>query len=197
MSESEKAIITLNGKSFDFPVVSGTEGNKAIDISTLRSRTGYITLDEGLANTGSCKSSITYIDGEKGKLSYRGIPIEVIAANSTFIETAYLIIYGELPTRKEMSNFSQKVLRNASLHEGMMHFFDGGFPFTAHPMAILSSLLNSVGCYYPYMVTNQREQDLEHFDDAAALLLSKVRTISAMAYRMKNGLPLIYPKRDL
>ena len=197
MSESEKAIITLNGKSFDFPVVSGTEGNKAIDISTLRSRTGYITLDEGLANTGSCKSNITYIDGEKGKLSYRGIPIEVIAANSTFIETAYLIIYGELPTRKEMSNFSQKVLRNASLHEGMMHFFDGGFPFTAHPMAILSSLLNSVGCYYPYMVTNQREQDLEHFDDAAALLLSKVRTISAMAYRMKNGLPLIYPKRDL
>lgn len=108
MSESEKAIITLSGKSFDFPVVSGTEGNKAIDISTLRSRTGYITLDEGLANTGSCKSSITYIDGEKGKLSYRGIPIEVIAANSTFIETAYLIIYGELPTRKEMSNFSQK-----------------------------------------------------------------------------------------
>ena len=197
MSESEKAVITLNGKSFDFPVVGGTEGNKAVDISTLRSRTGYITLDEGLANTGSCKSSITYIDGEKGKLSYRGIPIEVIAANSTFIETAYLIIYGNLPTRKEMSNFSQKVLRNASLHEGMMHFFDGGFPFTAHPMAILSSLLNSVGCYYPYMVTNQREQDLEHFDDAAALLLSKVRTIAAMAYRMKNGLPLIYPKRDL
>ena len=88
MNESEKAIITLNGKSFDFPIVCGTEGNKAIDISTLRSRTGYITLDEGLANTGSCKSAITFIDGEKGRLSYRGIPIEVIAANSTFIETA-------------------------------------------------------------------------------------------------------------
>ena len=121
----------------------------------------------------------------------------MLAENSTFIETAYLIIYGELPTRKQMSAFSQKVLRNASLHEGMMHFFDGGFPFTAHPMAILSSLLNSVGCYYPTLVTNHREQDLEHFDDAAALLLSKVRTIAAMAYRMKNGLPLIYPKRDL
>ncbi len=193
----EMANITLNGKTFSFPVHSGTEGEKAIDISKLRQQTGYIALDDGFANTGSCESKITYIDGEKGILCYRGIPIEVLAENSTFIETAYLIIYGELPSRKEMSNFSQKVLRNASLHESMLHFFDGGFPFTAHPMAILSSLLNSVGCYYPQMVTNQREQDLEHFDDAAALLLSKVRTIAAMAYRMKNGLPLIYPKRDL
>ncbi len=197
MTNQEVAKITLGENTFDFPVVQGTEGEKAIDISTLRSKTGYITIDEGFANTGACQSAITYIDGEKGKLRYRGIPIEVMAENSTFIETAYLIIYGELPTRKEMSNFSQKVLRNASLHEAMMHFFDGGFPFSAHPMAILSSLLNSVGCYYPYMVTNQREQDLEHFDDAAALLLSKVRTIAAMTYRMKNGLPLIYPKRDL
>ncbi len=197
MTNQEVAKITLGENTFDFPVVQDTEGEKAIDISTLRSKTGYITIDEGFANTGACQSAITYIDGEKGKLRYRGIPIEVMAENSTFIETAYLIIYGELPTRKEMSNFSQKVLRNASLHEAMMHFFDGGFPFSAHPMAILSSLLNSVGCYYPYMVTNQREQDLEHFDDAAALLLSKVRTIAAMTYRMKNGLPLIYPKRDL
>ena len=191
------AKITINEKSYDCPIIQGTLGDKAIDITKLRSSSGYITLDEGFANTGACKSAITFIDGEQGKLWYRGIPIEVLAENSTFIETAYLIIYGDLPTRKQMSAFSQKVLRNASLHEGMMHFFDGGFPFTAHPMAILSSLLNSVGCYYPNMVTNHREQDLEHFDDAAALLLSKVRTIAAMAYRMKNGLPLIYPKRDL
>ncbi len=191
------AKIIIDQNTYEFPVLEGSEGEKAIDISKLRANTGYITLDEGFANTGACKSSITYIDGEKGKLCYRGIPIEILADNSTFIETAYLIIYGDLPTRKQMSAFSQKVLRNASLHEGMMHFFDGGFPFTAHPMAILSSLLNSVGCYYPNMVTNQREQDLEHFDDAAALLLSKVRTIAAMTYRMKNGLPLIYPKRDL
>ena len=197
MTKPENAKIILNEKTYELPVVEGTAGDKGIDISKLRSQTGYITLDEGFANTGSCKSAITYINGEKGILCYRGIPIEVLAENSTFIETAYLIIYGELPTRKQMSAFSQKVLRNASLHEGMMHFFDGGFPFTAHPMAILSSLLNSVGCYYPNMVTNHREQDLEHFDDAAALLLSKVRTIAAMAYRMKNGLPLIYPKRDL
>ena len=197
MGDTQKAKLILDEKTYELPIVVGTEGEKAIDITKLRAQTGYITLDEGFANTGSCISKITYIDGEKGKLMYRGIPIEVMAENSTFIETAYLIIYGNLPTRKQMSEFSQKVLRNASLHEGMMHFFDGGFPFTAHPMAILSSLLNSVGCYYPQMVTNQREQDLEHFDDAAALLLSKVRTIAAMAYRMKNGLPLIYPKRDL
>ncbi len=192
----ETVKLTIGENTFDFPVDVATTGEKAINIGKLRSQTGYITIDDGLANTAACESSITYVDGEKGIMQYRGIPIETLAANSTFIETAYLIIYGELPTRKQRSDFSQKVLRNASLHEGMMHFFDG-FPFTAHPMAILSSLLNSIGCYYPYMVTNQREQDLEHFNDAAALLISKVRTIAAMAYRMKNGLPMIYPKRDL
>ena len=191
------AKLTIGDKSYDFPIVKSTVGNDGIDISKLRAETSYITLDDGFANTGSCKSKITYIDGEKGKLWYRGIPIEVLAENSTFTETAYLIIYGELPTRKQMSAFSQKVLRNAGLHEAMMHFFDGSFPFSAHPMSILSSLLNSLGCYYPHMATNRREQDLEYFDDAAAMLLSKVRTIAAMAYRMKNGLPLIYPKRDL
>ena len=196
-ASGEIAKIELGGKTYDFPVVIGTEGEKGIDISTLRSRTGYITLDEGFANTGSCESKITYIDGERGRLCYRGIPIEVMAENSTFIETAYLIIYGDLPTRRQMSDFSQKVLRNANLHEAMLHFFEGAFPFTAHPMSILSSLLNSLGCYYPNMVTNDREKDLESFDDAAALLLSKVRTIAAMTYRMKNGLPLIYPKKDL
>ncbi len=197
INDNQTAKLILDGNSFEMPIITGTENEKAIDISTLRSKTGYITLDESFGNTGSCESKITYIDGEKGKLCYRGIPIEVLAENSTFIETAYLIIYGDLPTRKKMSYFSQKVLRNANLHEGMMHFFDGGFPFSAHPMSILSSLLNSVGCYYPHMVTNNREMELEHFDDAAALLLSKVRTIAAMTYRMKNGLPLIYPKRDL
>ncbi len=192
----ETVKLTIGENTFDFPVDVATTGERAINIGKLRAQTGYITIDDGLANTAACESSITYVDGEKGIMQYRGIPIETLAANSTFIETAYLIIYGELPTRKQRSDFSQKVLRNASLHEGMMHFFDG-FPFTAHPMAILSSLLNSIGCYYPYMVTNQREQDLEHFNDAAALLISKVRTIAAMAYRMKNGLPMIYPKRDL
>jgi len=115
------AKITINEKSYDCPIIQGTLGDKAIDITKLRTNSGYITLDEGFANTGACKSAITFIDGEQGKLWYRGIPIEVLAENSTFIETAYLIIYGDLPTRKQMSAFSQKVLRNASLHEGMMH----------------------------------------------------------------------------
>ncbi|MBO6102492.1 MAG: citrate synthase [Opitutales bacterium] len=191
------ATLSVEGKSYDFPVIRGVAGDKAFDIKDLRARTGYVTLDEGFGNTASCESKITYIDGERGKLFYRGIPIEQLAENSTFIETAYLVIYGHLPSRRQMSDFSQRVLRNAYLHESMMHFFDGGFPFSSHPMAILSALLNSLGCYYPNMATNEREHDLEHFDDAAALLLSKVRTIVAMSYRMKNGLPLIYPKRDL
>ena len=191
------AKLEVLGKTYEFPVVLGTEGGRGIDITTLRSRTGHITLDDGLGNTGACESKITYINGEEGRLAYRGIPIETLANNSTFIETAYLIIYGHLPTRKHMTDFSQRVLRNAGLHESMMHFFDGGFPFSSPPMAILSALLNSLGCYYPEMATNEREHDLERFDDAAALLISKVRTIVAMSYRMKNGLPLIYPKRDL
>lgn len=197
MGNSEKAKITVGDKAYELPIVESVMGDKGLDISKLRAATGYITLDEGFANTAACKSAITYIDGEKGELMYRGIPIESLAENSTFIETAYLLIYGELPTRKQMSGFSQKVLRNANLHEAMMHFFEGTFPFSSHPMSILSSLLNSLGCYYPHMATNRREQDLEYFDDAAATLLSKTRTIAAMAYRMKNGLPLIYPKRDL
>ena len=196
-SPAETAKLEVGGKTYELPVVIGTRGDKAVDISSLRAQSGYITLDEGFGNTASCESKITYINGEEGRLYYRGVPIETLAENSTFIETAYMIIYGELPTRRQMSDFSQRVLRNANIHESMMHFFDGGFPFTAHPMAILSALLNSLGSYYPNMVTNEREHDLEYFDDAAALLLSKVRTIVAMSYRMKNGLPLIYPKRDL
>ncbi len=198
MSDSKNtAKLTIGKETYELPLLAGTMGEKAIDIRSLRSTTGCITLDDGFGNTGACESAITFIDGEKGQLFYRGMPIEVLAENSTFIETAHLLIYGDLPDRKQMSEFSQKVLRNANLHESMLHFFKGAFPFTAHPMSILSALLNSLGCYYPEMVTNQREQDLEHFDSAATLLLSKVRTIAAMTYRMKNGLPLIYPKKDL
>ena len=110
MDAPEKATITLNGNTFDFPVVVGNEGDKAIDVSSLRNKTGYTTYDEGLANTGACKSAITYIDGEKGKLAFRGIPIEVVAENSTFIETAYLIIYGELPTRQFSITFAEEIV---------------------------------------------------------------------------------------
>ncbi len=192
----ETATIRLGSENYTFPVVTGTENEKAIDIRTLRQKTGYISYDDGYGNTGSCESHITFIDGEKGILRYRGYPIEQLADGSTFMECAYLIIYGELPTHPQLTEFSSKVGRQASIHESMRHLFEG-FPNNSHPMAILSALLNSLGCYYPDLGTNDREHDLKVFDEAAALLLSKVRTIAAMSYRMKRGLPFMYPRKDL
>jgi citrate synthase len=192
----ETATIRLGNENYTLPVVIGTENEKAIDIRTLRQKTGYISFDDGYGNTGSCESRITFIDGEKGILRYRGYPIEQLADGSTFMECAYLIIYGELPTHPQLNEFSAKVSRQASIHESMRHLFEG-FPNNSHPMAILSALLNSLGCYYPDLGTNDREHDLKVFDEAAALLLSKVRTIAAMSYRMKRGLPFMYPRKDL
>ena len=185
----------IDGKEYEFPVIVGTENEKAIDIHELRKQTGYITFDEGYANTGSCLSKITFIDGEKGILRYRGVPIEQLAEKSTFICAAFLIIYGHLPTQEEADTFRSKVATAAHLHEDFRHHFQG-FPPKAHPMAVLSSMLNSLGCYYPEMSTNNREQDLEMFDEAAALLISKVRTIAAMTYRMRKGLPFNFPRKD-
>jgi citrate synthase len=196
MSEHPDAKLILDGKEYNFPVIVGTENEKAIDARKLRSETGYITFDDGYGNTGSCESAITFINGEEGILRHRGIPIEQLAANSTFLCTAYLIIYGELPTIGRLDSFRMKVAQNANLHEDFKHHFQG-FPPNSHPMAVLSSMLNSLGCYYPEMSSNDRDQDLEHFDEAAALLISKVRTIAAMTYRMSNGLPFNYPRRDL
>src|SRR5213594_2235422 len=133
------AELKLDGKTFKLPIVEGTEKERAIDISTFRDNTGYITLDDGYGNTGSCQSQITFIDGEKGILRYRGIPIEELAENSTFIETAYLLIYGRLPQRHELRRFSELLTQNENLHEDMKHHFEG-FPASAHPMAILSSM---------------------------------------------------------
>ena len=196
MSTDQKAKIIIDGKEHTYPVLVGTENEKAIDIRKLRSETGYITFDDGYGNTGSCLSDITFIDGEKGILRHRGVPIEQLAEKSTFLCTAYLIIYGELPTRTKLDAFREKVAGAARLHEDFRHHFEG-FPPKAHPMAVLSSMLNSLGCYYPEMSSNNREQDLEHFDDAAALLISKVRTIAAATYRMSKGLPFNYPRKDM
>ena len=193
---SETAKLNLGGKEFELPVLVGTENERAIDVGKLRDQTGYITFDDGYGNTGSCESRITYIDGDAGVLRHRGIPIEQLAESSTFIETSYMLIYGDLPTRRQMASFSGKVLKTAGVHESMRHLFEG-FPSGSHPMAILSALLNSLGCYYPQIASNDRAQDLENFDEAAAILLSKVRTLAAMTYRMKNGLPFVYPRRDL
>jgi len=190
------ADIILEGKKFTYPVIVGTENEKAIDTRKLRSDTGYITFDDGYGNTGSCLSNITFIDGEKGILRYRGIPIEQLAEQSTFLCSAYLIIYGELPTAARLDDFRKRIADRSGLHEDFKHHFEG-FPKGSHPMAVLSSMLNSLGCYYPEMSSNNREQDLELFDDAATLLISKVRTIAAMTYRMSKGLPSNYPRKDL
>src|SRR5436309_12423481 len=188
----DNAELTVNGKTCKLRIVEGTEQERGIDISNLRDSTGYITLDDGYANTGSCQSQITFIDGEKGILRYRGIPIEELAERSTFIEVAHLIINGKLPNSAELREFSQLLTTNELLHEGMKHHFEG-FPATAHPMAILSSMINAASCFYPELLTAQQR---DPFDVRAARLLSKVRTIAAFAYRKSRGLPIIYPKPD-
>jgi len=192
----ETAKIVIADKTHQYPVITGSEGEKAIDIRELRKDTGYIAYDDGYGNTGSCESSITFIDGEIGILRYRGYDIEELAEHSNFLEVAYLIIYGDLPSAPQLQHFRALVLGNAAIHQGMFHFFEG-FPTNSHPMAMLSAMLNSLGCYYPEMASNNREHDLEHFDEAAAILISKVRTLAAMSYRMKMGRPFIHPKFQL
>ncbi len=188
---SKTAKIEIEGKVYEFPIVEGSESERGIDISSLRGTTGHITVDDGYGNTGSCQSAITFIDGEKGILRYRGIPIEELAEKSSFVETAYLLIYGRLPTRTEMQRFSAMLTQNENLHEDMKYHFEG-FPSNAHPMAILSAMINASSCFYPGFM--QRPATPEDFDHQAARLISQVRTIAAFSYRKSRGLPIIYPK---
>lgn len=188
----EKAELKLNGQLYELPVVVGNEGEKAIDIRTLRAQTGYITLDGGYANTGSCISNITYLDGEKGILNYRGYDIADLAENCTFVEVAYLLDHGCLPNREQLNDFSQMLNDFAMVHEDMLRFFDG-YPPKSPPMAILSSMVNSLCSFYPEMSGNP----LENIDKMAARLLSKVRTIAAFSYKKSMGHPLVYPRHDL
>jgi len=187
---SAVAKIEVNGKSYTLPLKVGTEQEVGIDISKLRSETGCITLDDGYGNTGSCTSNITFIDGDKGILRYRGIPIEELAEKSTFIETAHLLIYGELPTRPQLKRLSDLLTQNEMIHEDLKFHFEG-FPANAHPMAILSSMINAASCFHPRLMEGYRP---DIFDLQAARLLSKVRTIAAFAYRKSRGLPINYPK---
>src|SRR5207247_10458034 len=189
----KSAELKLDGKTCKLPIVEGTEKELAVDISSLRNDTGYITLDDGYANTGSCQSEITFIDGEQGILRYRGIPIEELAEQSTFIEVAHLIIMGKLPTSAELRRFSELLTQNELLHEAMKHHFEG-FPATAHPMAILSSMINAASCFYPELLSTSEMR--AQFELQAARLLSQVRTIAAFAYRKSRGLPIIYPKPE-
>lgn len=188
------AELKLDGKDFQFPIIEGTEQERAIDISQLRNQTGYVALDDGYGNTGSCRSNITFIDGDQGILRYRGIPIEVVAEKSTFIEVAHLLIQGKLPNSAELKRFSDLLTQNEMLHEDMKFHFEG-FPSSAHPMAILSSMINAASCFYPELLDTHMQKEL--FEVEAARLLSQVRTIAAFSYRKSRGLPIIYPKPQL
>jgi len=191
---TDKAIIQLGGDTkYEAPIVVGTEGEHAIDVGSLRAKTGYVTLDPAFMNTGSTTSAITFIDGDKGILRYRGIPIEQLAEKSTFVETAYLLIYGELPNEKQLAEWSKLLTRHSLLHEDMKHFFEG-FPPTAHPMAILSAMVTALSSYYPDAldVDNVALRDI-----TIARLVSKVRTIAAFAYKKSIGQPFVYPKNSL
>jgi citrate synthase len=189
MIQNNKAVLTVDGKSFELPVVRGTEGEIAVDVSNLRSQSGLITLDQGYANTGSCFSAITFVDGERGILRYRGYPIEELARFSSFVETAMLLVFDELPTAEERAAFRTMLGEQSLLHEDLMHYFEG-FPPNGHPMAILSAVINSLAAYSPDLM---HIQTVGEFRKAVAKLISKVRTIAAFSYRKSVGLPIMYP----
>lgn len=190
---TKTAKLELDGKTYDLPVLVGTENEHAIDISKLRAQTKHITLDDGYGNTGSCQSAITFIDGEKGILQYRGIPIEQLADKSLFTETALLLMYGKLPTEKKLNKFRANLVEHEMLHEGLYRHFNG-FPNNGEPMAILSAMINAMSCYQADL---KDLSDEEAFDSAAARMISKVRTIAAATYKTSIGQPIVYPKPDL
>lgn len=189
---SKTAKLLLPEGEFELPIIVGSENEKAVDISNLRAKSGYITLDTGYMNTGACSSSITFIDGEKGILRYRGIPIEVLAERSSFLETAYLLIYGELPTQVQLDDFTNRIRKHTLLHEAVKEFYDG-YPLDAHPMAILSSVVSSLSTFYQH----EDFDEATIFDRTAIRLIAKLPTITAYAYKKSIGQPFIYPDNRL
>ncbi len=185
--------LQVAGREVQLPIVTGSENEVALDISNLRRDTGFITLDEGYRNTGSVRSAISYIDGEKGILRYRGIPIEQLAQKSSFIETALLLIYGELPSAERLERFRALLTQHAMIHEGTRHSLQG-FPPTGHPMAILSAMINTISCYNSDVLDIDDEST---FEMAAARLMSKVPTMAAAAYKTSIGQPIMYPNPRL
>jgi len=184
------AKLLLHDKEYDFPTYIGTEGEVGLDITQLRSKTGAITIDSGYGNTGSCMSEITFIDGEKGILRYRGYPIEELAKNSNFMEVSFLLIFGHLPNKVELERFHFNLTHHSLIHEDMKKFFEG-FPPTAHPMGILSSMVSSLSAFYPEAGYNA---DVEL---NITRLLAKLKTIAAFSYKKSIGQPYVYPRNDL
>lgn len=191
MEQSVK--IMVDGKTYEMPIITGSEGERAIDISILRQETGLITLDPGYVNTGSCQSSITFMNGEKGILRYRGIPVEQLAEYSTFVETAYLLINGELPTQTQLNRFSVLLNDHSLVHEDMRNFFEH-FPRGAHPMGILTSMVNALRAFYPEIPEQSEEEEINM---TVTRLLSKLRTMAAMSYKISRGHRVVYPRHDL
>jgi len=183
--------LKYKGEVRQLPVITGSEGEKAVDISRLRQETGFITLDPGYANTGSCKSSITFMDGEKGILRYRGIPVEQLAENATFKETAYLLINGRLPNQEELTEYSILLNDHSLVHEDMRSFYQN-FPRASHPMGILSSMVNALRSFYPALTTIEEESTI-----MVTRLMAKVRTMAAMSYKISRGHRVVYPRSDL
>ena len=190
------ASLKIDDKDYPLPVMVGTEGEKAIDTRALRASTGYIAYDQGYGNTGSCESQITYLDGDNGILRHRGIPIEQLAHYSDFVETAYLVIYGELPNQTQRKEFGLRLRKNAAVEMQMQKILEG-FPTNASPMAMLSAMVAALPAYHPELATNDFQKDLKNFDLAAAMAISKIRTIVAMIYRYQKGLPFVFPKQEL
>lgn len=188
---SNTVTLDLDGNRSELPIVVGSEGERALDISRLRADTGYVTLDSGFKNTGATTSAITYLDGEQGILRYRGYAIEELADRAEFLEVAYLLIYGELPDAEQYRAFRKDIRLHSIIHEDMKHFFDG-FPSSGHPMSILSSMVCALSAYYPDCLDANPNLDLH-----ITRLLSKIRTIVAFGYKKSIGHPFIYPRNDL
>ena len=189
----ENAKLLVGDQEIDFPIIEGSEQEQGLDISKLRAETGLVTLDEGYVNTGSTESAVTFLNGEKGILRYRGYPIEELASQCDFIEVAYLLIYGELPSTEELQDFRMNLRRHTMLHEDMRLFYDG-FPRDAHPMAILSSVVGALSTFYQ---DSLNPHDNVQVDESIVRLLAKLPTIAAFAYKKSVGQPFVYPRNDL
>ncbi len=191
---SEIAKFELDGKTYEFPVIEGTENEKAIDISTLRGKSGYITIDPGFKNTGSTQSAITFLDGEEGILRYRGYPIEQLAEQASFTEVAYLLIYGELPSQEKLASFQNSITKHTLVHEDMKQFFEA-YPAKAHPMGVLASMVCSLSTFYPESLDPNRSPESK--DTTIHRLIAKLPTLAAWSYKNAIRHPFMYPKNDL
>ncbi len=190
---SDKAQLILDGKTYEFPTTEGTEQEKAIDINSLRDSTGYITIDSGYKNTGATKSAITFLDGEEGILRYRGYSIEELAEKATFLEVAYLLIYGELPTQAQYEHFEHEIRTHTLVNEDMRKIFEG-FPVNAHPMGVLSSLVSAMSAFYPDSYDDKAPDSTETH---IIRLMAKLPTIATWSFKKSQGHPVNYPKNDL